>query len=238
MMVRSAIALLALAAFALMAGCTSSPVESSAHGWLLSHNTTYAYDGLPSSLSLESTRSLPSGCTEYVYSFRSAHAGYGNRSGQMMAQAVTPHDTTLHICDGNVTWVNTDGVFDEMRGITMCETLSALITVCGSDGLTYPHPCFAKAKGVSIAHAGPCNSAPVIDEALCNSSGGHWAVDTSACQRAAQEGRPCDPNPAIGVCRCGGIAGFRCPAGYFCTDYKPSADTPDAMGTCRPPSVD
>ena len=154
---------LAVAALLMLSGCLAGPQtnQTIAESWLKSHAPTYvewvsfqSYD-----LKLISNQSLPSGCEEFVYSFRSSHAGYGNRTAQTPYGSITPHNTTIHVCDGNVTWANTDGVYDELHGMTICETLSARIEVCGADNKTYPHPCFAKAGGITIAHEGPCKDA-------------------------------------------------------------------------------
>jgi len=39
-----------------------------------------------------------------------------------------------------------------------CLAISAIITVCGCDGKTYQHPCFAHAAGVNVAYKGECGS--------------------------------------------------------------------------------
>ena len=55
------------------------------------------------------------------------------------------------------------------------------------------------------------NQTKPLDQTMCDSHHGNWNGT---------------------VCLCGGIAGFSCPAGYFCTDYIPNKETPDAMGIC------
>lgn len=39
-----------------------------------------------------------------------------------------------------------------------CLAISAIVTVCGCDGKTYQHPCFANAAGVNVAYEGECGS--------------------------------------------------------------------------------
>lgn len=70
-----------------------------------------------------------------------------------------------------------------------------------------------------------------ITQSMCEASHGHWNECGSAC-RGAPEGTACILM-CVPYCECGGIAGFGCPAGYVCTDYLPSKDTPDAMGICK-----
>jgi putative hemolysin len=70
-----------------------------------------------------------------------------------------------------------------------------------------------------------------MTEQLCKSAGGSWNNCISPC-RGAPDGTACIAICWSG-CECGGFAGFRCPAGFECTDYLPSADNPDAMGICK-----
>lgn len=80
---------------------------------------------------------------------------------------------------------------------------------------------------------GACSYLPPRDmtEKLCKSSGGFWNECASAC-RGAPEGTACIMM-CVQECECGGIAGFGCPAGFFCTDYLPKGAA-DAMGVCKP----
>lgn len=52
-----------------------------------------------------------------------------------------------------------------------------------------------------------------ITKEMCQNAGGNWNSQTPACQ-------------------CGGIAGFKCPPSYVCTDYS-SKGAADAMGICK-----
>ncbi len=68
------------------------------------------------------------------------------------------------------------------------------------------------------------------EKTACEAARGKW-VDC---------GNPCHGKPGEicttvceAQCLCGGIAGFGCPANKVCTDYEPSASTPDALGVCR-----
>jgi len=82
-------------------------------------------------------------------------------------------------------------------------------------------------------YQGNCTYSPDpkgITDKLCTSSGGNWNDCGSAC-RNAPNGTACTLQ-CVQQCECGGIAGFRCPAGYECTDYEP-AGAADAMGVCK-----
>ncbi len=75
------------------------------------------------------------------------------------------------------------------------------------------------------------NQTDGLTEEMCNGAGGHWNTQGTCC-RDLQPGQVCN-KLCVAVCDCGGIAGFRCPSGYYCTDYYPNSTTPDAMGVCK-----
>lgn len=77
-------------------------------------SATYKYDGLD--LKLESSEALlcPD-CWEFTFSFSSRHAGYGDRTGQILAQAITPHKTRVTIENGKVIAAVTDRTYDELN---------------------------------------------------------------------------------------------------------------------------
>ena len=252
---------LSLAVLLLSLGCVNGgghrgpdPAEmahNEAYYWFET-SPTYAFDGIRGpDIGIGVTyRNLLDGCYESTFYYQSSHAGYGNRSGQMLAQVITDHNTTIHVCNGTVTWANTDGVYDEIHQTDICMMLSAVITVCGADNQTYQHPCFAKAKGVAIAHDGACESntsAPGGPSAcydiylpVCGADNHTYSNDcfaglsnvsiayTGACAPA----RP--PRGTEGGF-CGGIAGFQCQDGLTC---RLDGNYPDAGGTCIKPGED
>ncbi|MCC6563332.1 GerMN domain-containing protein [Candidatus Uhrbacteria bacterium] len=68
------------------------------------------------------------------------------------------------------------------------------------------------------------------EQTACEAARGKWVECGNPCH-----GKPgevcitsCEPQ-----CLCGGIAGWMCPKDQACTDYEPSATTPDALGVCR-----
>lgn len=77
---------------------------------------TYKFDG--SDLKFESSETLRCpNCWEFTFSFSSRHAGYGDRSGQILAQVITPHEIRVNVEDEEVVAVVTDRTFDELKGI-------------------------------------------------------------------------------------------------------------------------
>ena len=87
-------------------------LQEIAEGWI-ANAPTYRYDG--SSLKFQEALSLESYPPRYtvVYAFTSSHGGYGDRSGQMVTQAITEHEIRLGIVRGKVVSAVIDGRWDE-----------------------------------------------------------------------------------------------------------------------------
>ena len=78
---------------------------------------TFAFDGDINTLDtidISTAKSLP---PQYIItiSFNSAHGGFGNREGQVLTQAITPHTMDIVVSEGNVISAVTDGVWDELN---------------------------------------------------------------------------------------------------------------------------
>jgi hypothetical protein len=74
---------------------------------------TYGHDGFD--LSLVGQERLGPGRYGFTYSFNSRSAGYGNRSGQVVAQVITPHTIRVRIDDLRVTHAVIDGRWDDLK---------------------------------------------------------------------------------------------------------------------------
>ena len=74
-----------------------------------------------------------------------------------------------------------------------------------------------------------------MTQKFCESARGHWNdCGTPEACRDPRVDRVCKQE-CTQYCECGGIAGFGCPTGYFCTDYVPPANVgADGMGLCKP----
>lgn len=93
-----------------------------AQKWVMTTSPTYVFDG--SDLTLASQQELiPGQRYQCNFSFTSAAAGYGDRTGQMVAQVITPHTMEVTIENGQVISAITDGVFDEIRGVITDQSL-------------------------------------------------------------------------------------------------------------------
>lgn len=87
------------------------------------NSATYQFDGF----SLEYKDTLYpdiagcENCYTFVFGFESRHSGYGNRTGQMLAQVITPHEAHVTVEDGRVRSANLDDKWDmvEQREINL-----------------------------------------------------------------------------------------------------------------------
>lgn len=74
---------------------------------------TYQFDGIEGTLELVHTETLRCpGCWQFTYQFQSAHAGYGDRTGQILAQVITPHEAWITVEEYEVTGAVMDGGWD------------------------------------------------------------------------------------------------------------------------------
>jgi hypothetical protein len=82
--------------------------------WQFVRNSpTYAFDGIEGGLVLKETL-YPEmeGSLQFVFAFESRHAGYGERSGQMLAEVITPHEAIITVENGEVAAAVLDGLWD------------------------------------------------------------------------------------------------------------------------------
>ena len=123
------IVMLGLAAL-FMAGCYTAPASTPAEPSdevkevsleesqqmteeFVRHSPTFVYDGIEETLRLSDTLTArcPS-CWMFIFEFNSRHAGYGNRRGQAVAQAITPHRAAISVEQGIVTSAVMDDRWD------------------------------------------------------------------------------------------------------------------------------
>lgn len=78
------------------------------------NSPTYKFDGFD--LKYESFQIFKCpGCYEFTFSFKSHHAGYGNRTDQVLAQVITPHKIVVGFMEDKVSKIITDGKYDELK---------------------------------------------------------------------------------------------------------------------------
>jgi hypothetical protein len=82
----------------------------------ISESSTYLFDGISGRINVTDVQTHESWHPRYVVTviFESGHAGYGDRSGQMLAQVVTPHTAVVTVMEGEVVSAVIDGRWDEL----------------------------------------------------------------------------------------------------------------------------
>lgn len=77
---------------------------------------TFAFDGIPETLKVGEVKILESFPEQYVIpiSFDSLHGGYGNRTDQIVTEAITPHAIIVTVVDGKVVSAIIDEKWDEL----------------------------------------------------------------------------------------------------------------------------
>jgi hypothetical protein len=78
---------------------------------------TFAFDGIPDTLQVGDVMVLESFPQQYVVTinFDSLHGGYGNRTGQILTQAITPHVIVVTIVEDKVVSAFIDDGWDELN---------------------------------------------------------------------------------------------------------------------------
>ncbi|MFH1977890.1 MAG: DUF333 domain-containing protein [Candidatus Aenigmatarchaeota archaeon] len=75
---------------------------------------TYTFDG--SNLEHTGTEQLQcSYCWAFTYTFESSHSGYGDRTDEVLAQVITPHEAVVIVTQGKVTGADLDGQWNMIR---------------------------------------------------------------------------------------------------------------------------
>jgi hypothetical protein len=81
---------------------------------------TFQFDGMMETLALVNTTTLKCPyCWEFVYQFDCRQAGYGNRTGLMVAQVITPHTARIVVEEGMITSAVMDSDWDMMAQKTI-----------------------------------------------------------------------------------------------------------------------
>jgi hypothetical protein len=77
----------------------------------VNNEATFRFDGIPDTLKVTGTTSMGEGWKSTVQ-FDSRHAGYGNRTGQVLAEVITPHIAEVTVRTGKVATAIMDGQWD------------------------------------------------------------------------------------------------------------------------------
>jgi len=122
------VSLLAVASVFVLASCSSSKAGQNTGSKGISqeesqeiarqyviNDSTFQFDGIMETLALANTITLKClYCWEFAYQFDCRQAGYGNRTGLMVAQVITPHTARIVVGEGRITSAVMDGKWDMM----------------------------------------------------------------------------------------------------------------------------
>ncbi len=82
----------------------------------LRSSPTFAFDGIEDSIMLVGTDTMRCPCCwGFEFDFQCATAGYGDRSGQVVAQVITLHTANIVVQEGEVVQATMDGMWDMMQ---------------------------------------------------------------------------------------------------------------------------
>lgn len=84
----------------------------------LKNAPTFKFDGLTESVEIveswqAQTFAYPS-FWQVTIEFDSAHAGYGDRTGQLLPEVITHHIIKIHVTEGKISMAIIDDVWDEL----------------------------------------------------------------------------------------------------------------------------
>jgi len=74
------------------------------------NSPTYTYDDFDLAYNQTVVLRCPY-CWAFIFEFKSRHAGYGDRTGQVLAQVITPHTASVTVVPGNMTSATLDGTW-------------------------------------------------------------------------------------------------------------------------------
>jgi hypothetical protein len=106
---KTVLPLLTLTTFWVVLGCvigcgtyTEDQAETLARD-VVEDSATFQYDGIQETLKLKSKERLEEKNTwRFIFEFESRHAGYGDRTDQMVAQVITPHEAAITVKENKV----------------------------------------------------------------------------------------------------------------------------------------
>lgn len=84
---------------------------------LLENAPTYSFDGIEGSMEVIELNIAESWPVQYFITikFDCRQAGYGDRTGMVLAQVITTHEASLRVVEGKVTSAILDGEWDEIN---------------------------------------------------------------------------------------------------------------------------
>lgn len=82
----------------------------------LRNSPTFVFDGISETLRLADTLTARCPyCWTFIFEFKSRHAGYGDRTGQVLAQVITPHKAVVSVEQGEIKSAVMDNKWDMIK---------------------------------------------------------------------------------------------------------------------------
>ena len=97
---------------------TLSEAETIAMNWL-KDSPTFSFDGVDGSMMVVDSVIAESYPVQYflTITFQCTHAGYGDRTGEMLAQVITEHKAAIKVVNGEIESAVIDSVWDELNQV-------------------------------------------------------------------------------------------------------------------------
>jgi len=76
---------------------------------------TFSFDGISDTLRLTGSEAAGPNRWRFHFTFQCRHAGYGNRSGMVMAEVITAHQAEVVVEEGKVVYAVLDGRWDMLK---------------------------------------------------------------------------------------------------------------------------
>ena len=88
-------------------------------------SSTFRFDAIPESLIITNYKILNcSYCYSFTFTYKTLHAGCGNRSNQFLPEQITQRKVEVILERGRVTKAILDNIYDEIKGCFLNETLT------------------------------------------------------------------------------------------------------------------
>ncbi len=110
-------------------------------------------------------------CYIFLFDFQSQHAGYGNRTGQVLAQVITPHTAAVTVINGTITSAVLDGRWNMLTQTLVSDYQNSVEAQGGLEPLT-------REEALAIARNSSCvQEGTLTDTAVYNDYTRTWWID-------------------------------------------------------------
>jgi len=101
----------------------------------IKNSPTFRFDGIGDTFKFVNTVTLRTPFAwQFTFEFQSSHAGYGDRTEQMVTQVITPHTTVITVIMGRIIEATIDNKWDELEQ-TFLETSPSPVPAAPNDSI-------------------------------------------------------------------------------------------------------